>query len=114
MMLLHIIKNDLSIIEFKEGYIKIQEVKNNNISKQDIKAKLISVTGFNWVIESDNLKKGINYGEQENMSFEKRKQEVINHELVLHPPKPYKVLPYLLRAKTQSIAVTVFLLACSQ
>jgi hypothetical protein len=82
MMLLHIIKNDLSIIEFKEGYIKIQEVKNNNISKQDIKAKLISVTGFNWVIESDNLKKGINYGEQENMSFEKRKQEVINHELV--------------------------------
>ena len=82
MMLLHIIKNDLSIIEFKEGYIKIQEVKNNNISKQDIKAKLISVTGFNWVIESDNLKKGINYGEQENMSFEKRKQEVITHELV--------------------------------
>jgi hypothetical protein len=82
MMLLHIIKNDLSIIEFKEGYIKIQEVKNNNISKQDIKAKLTSVTGFNWVIESDNLKKGINYGEQENMSFEKRKQEVINHELV--------------------------------
>ncbi len=69
MMLLHIIKNDLSIIEFKEGYIKIQEVKNNNISKQDIKAKLISVTGFNWVIESDNLKKGINYGEQENMNF---------------------------------------------
>ena len=30
------------------------------------------------------------------------------------PPNPYKVLPYLFSAKTQSIAVTVFLLACSQ
>ena len=82
LMLLHTIKNDLSIIEFKEGYIKIQEVKNNNISKQDIKAKLISVTGFNWVIESENSSKGINYGEQENMNIEKMRQKVINHELV--------------------------------
>jgi hypothetical protein len=49
----------------------IQEIKNTNISKQDIKVRLISVTGFNWVIESDNSNKGINYGEQENMNIER-------------------------------------------
>ena len=30
-----------------------------------------------------------------------------------YPPKPYKVLPCLFRAYTTSMAVTVFLLACS-
>ena len=30
-----------------------------------------------------------------------------------YPPKPYRVLPCLFRAYTTSMAVTVFLLACS-
>jgi len=32
---------------------------------------------------------------------------------ISQPPNPYKVLPYLFKAYTTSIAVTVFLLACS-
>lgn len=82
MILLHTIKNDLSIIEFKEGYIKIQEIKDTNINKQEIKRKLQSITGLNWIIESDNSREGINYGEQENKHLKERKQKIINHELV--------------------------------
>ncbi len=82
MMLLHTIKNDLSIIEFREGYIKLQEIENMDVSKQDIRARLCSITGLNWIIESDGSKEGINYGERENQDLEKRKQKIINHELV--------------------------------
>ena len=82
MMLLHTIKNDLSIIEFREGYIKLQEIENMDVSKQDIRARLCSITGLNWIIESDGSKEGINYGERENEDIEKRKRKVIDHELV--------------------------------
>jgi hypothetical protein len=82
MMLLHTIKNDFSIIEFKEGYIKIQEIENKDVNKQDIRTRLCSITGLNWTIESDNSKEGINYGKQENEDLEKRKAKVVNHELV--------------------------------
>ena len=61
MMLLHTIKNECSIIEFKEGYIKIQEIENTDISKQDIRTRLCAITGLNWIIESDGSKEGINY-----------------------------------------------------
>ncbi len=82
MMLLHTIKNDLSIVEFREGYIKLQEIENMDVSKQDIRARLCSITGLNWIIESDGSKEGINYGERENEDIEKRKRKVIDHELV--------------------------------
>ena len=82
MMLLHTIKNDLSIVEFREGYIKLQEIENIDVSKQDIRARLCSITGLNWIIESDGSKEGINYGERENEDIEKRKRKVIDHELV--------------------------------
>ena len=82
MMLLHTIKNDLSIVEFREGYIKLQEIENMDVSKQDIRARLCSITGLNWIIESDGSKEGINYGERENEDLEKRKRKVIDHELV--------------------------------
>ena len=82
MMLLHTIKNDLSIIEFREGYIKLQEIDNMDVNKQDIRARLCSITGLNWIIESDGSNVGINYGERENEDLEKRKEKVVNHELV--------------------------------
>ena len=82
MMLLHTIKNDLSIVEFREGYIKLQEIENMDVSKQDIRARLCSITGLNWIIESDGSKEGINYGERENEDIEKRKRKVIDHKLV--------------------------------
>ena len=53
-----------------------------DVSKQDIRARLCSITGLNWIIESDGSKEGINYGERENEDIEKRKRKVIDHELV--------------------------------
>ena len=47
-----------------------------------------------------------NYSDDQNQSTRCLSQTV-------HPPKPQRVLPCLLRAQTTSRAVTVFLLACS-
>ena len=80
MTLLHTIKNYLPIIEFRKGYIKIQD--NQYINKRDIRSKLSTLTKINWIIESDNSKSGIIYAEKENKEKYNKKQYVIKSDLV--------------------------------
>ena len=81
MMILHTIKNDLSIIEFKRGYIKIQD-NNKNISLNDIKSKLFEITGLKWFIETVPDIEGVNYGLKEKSIINKRKELIKNQDLI--------------------------------
>ena len=81
MMILHTIKNDLSIIEFKQGYIKIQD-NNKSISLSDIKSKLFEITGLKWLIESVSDIEGVNYGLKEKSIINERKELIKNQDLI--------------------------------
>ena len=81
MMMLHTIKNDLSIVEFKKGYIKIQD-SNQNITLSDIKSRLFEITGLKWLIESAPDIEGVNYGLKEKNIIDKRKEAVKNQDLI--------------------------------
>ena len=80
-MLLHTIKNDISIIQFNRGFIKVG--KNSKcIKKIDIQKKLNRVTGLHWTIDIDSSKCGTIYAKKDIFYIQKRKKEVSNNELV--------------------------------
>ena len=87
MMLLHTIKNSLAIIEFKKGYIKIQN--DQNINKHDIRKKLSTITNFNWIIEIDNSKSGVIYAQKESKEKYKKEQKIIKSNLVQETLKSF-------------------------
>ena len=76
------IKSNLSIIEYTQGYIKIQEIKNIKINKQEIQKKLKCVTDLNWVIESEVSQIGINYRDKEQKELMKQREAVINNPMI--------------------------------
>ena len=78
-LLINIIKNDLDIIEFKKGYIKIQN--NHQVNYENLKSKLYKATGSHWIIEIDYSQKGIKYQEIEKKNIEKRKFDILHQEL---------------------------------
>ena len=82
MLLLCTIKNDLSIIEFKRGYIKIEGTHNLKLSLNDLKLKMQNITGLQWIIEIDPNKKGINYAQKEKEFIVNKKALVQKEEMV--------------------------------
>ena len=82
MMLCHTIKHELSIIEFREGYIKIGTSNSLSYNKQKLKEKLSAITGIEWVIETEDSELGINYGQEEDKKIKEKKDKIKNHELV--------------------------------
>ena len=82
MMLLHTIKNNLSIIEFKKGYIKVKIIKNGSIKKQDIEARLKDITGFDWIIEKCHTNKTVNYCAENEKKITIKKRAMLKNELV--------------------------------
>ena len=81
-MLCHTIKHELSIIDFKEGYIKISNLNNSKYNKQKLKEKLSAVTGIEWIIDSESFEVGINYGQEEDKKIKDKKNKIKSHKLV--------------------------------
>ncbi|WP_323733265.1 DNA polymerase III subunit gamma/tau [Candidatus Bandiella euplotis] len=82
MMLCHTIKHDLFIVEFKMGYMKIDASNSLQYNKQELLKKLKAATGIDWVIESNNLEPGINYGQEEDKRIKAKKDHIKNNSLV--------------------------------
>jgi DNA polymerase-3 subunit gamma/tau len=82
MMLCNALKHDMSIIEFRKGYIKIENTATKKYNKQDIKRRLNEVTGIAWVIEDSNSESGINYGEKEGKNIKGMEDAIKQNDLV--------------------------------
>ena len=82
MTLYHSIKHELSIVEFKRGYIKINATNSQKHNKQELLDKLKSATEIDWIIESEDSENGVNYGEEESKKIQIKNEQIKNHELV--------------------------------
>ena len=82
MMLYHTIKHELSIIEFRSGYMKINSTNSSKYNKHELKEKLHKITGIEWVIENESFEVGLNYGKEESKKIKEKKEKIKNHGLV--------------------------------